>query len=175
MDTGWTFYTPYSSVYGSNTNVVLTITGIFITGFSSILTGLNIIVTIHTMRCPGMHWGRLPLFCWSLYATSIILLLATPVLAMTLTMLVRLERVFGVPIFDPARGGDPMLFQHLFWFYSHPAVYIMMLPGFGVTQRADQLLQPQAHLRLLVRGRFERGDRVLRLPGVGPPHVRQRA
>ena len=130
VDTGWTFYTPYSSVY-SNTNVVLTIVGIFITGFSSILTGLNLIVTIHTMRCPGMTWRRLPLFCWSHYATSIILLLATPVLAMTLILLLA-ERVFGLPIFDPARGGDPILFQHLFWFYSHPAVYIMILPAFGV-------------------------------------------
>ena len=130
VDTGWTFYTPYSSVY-SNSNVVLTILGVFVTGFSSILTGLNFIVTMHTMRCPGMRWSRLPLFCWSLYATSVILLLATPVLAMVM-LLVLIERVFGVPIFDPARGGDPILFQHLFWFYSHPAVYIMILPGFGV-------------------------------------------
>jgi cytochrome c oxidase subunit 1 len=130
VDTGWTFYTPYSSVY-SNTNVVLTILGIFITGFSSIFTGLNFIVTIHTMRAPGMYWRRLPLFIWSLYATSCILVLATPVLAMTLVLL-GIERIFHVPIFDPNRGGDPLLFQHLFWFYSHPAVYIMILPGFAV-------------------------------------------
>jgi cytochrome c oxidase subunit 1 len=130
VDTGWTFYTPYSTMF-SNSNVVLTIVGIFITGFSSIFTGLNFIVTLHTMRAPGLHWSRLPLFCWSLYATSCILVLATPVLAMTLA-LVAIERIGGVPIFDPSHGGDPLLFQHLFWFYSHPAVYIMILPGFGV-------------------------------------------
>ena len=130
VDTGWTFYTPYSSIY-SNTHVALTVCGIFINGFSSILTGLNFIVTIHTMRAPGMTWFRLPLFVWSHYATSIIFLLATPVLAITLT-LVALERVFGLGIFNPELGGDPVLFQHLFWFYSHPAVYIMILPGMGV-------------------------------------------
>jgi cytochrome c oxidase subunit 1 len=130
VDTGWTFYTPYSSSF-SNTNVILTIIGIFIAGFSSILTGLNIIVTIHQMRAPGMYWTRLPLFCWSMYATSCIMILGTPVIAMTLTMVV-IERLFHVGIFDPAFGGDPLLFQHLFWFYSHPAVYIMILPGMGV-------------------------------------------
>ena len=130
VDTGWTFYTPYSSSF-SNTNVVLTVVGIFIAGFSSILTGLNFIVTLHSMRAPGMYWRRLPLFCWSHYATSIILVLATPVLAMTLIM-VAVERIFRVGIFDPALGGDPLLFQHLFWFYSHPAVYIMILPGMAV-------------------------------------------
>jgi len=129
-DTGWTFYTPYSSSF-SNTHVVLAITGVFIAGFSSILTGLNFIVTIHKMRCPGMTWFRLPLFIWSMYATSIIFVLATPVLAITLA-LVCLERILGVGIFDPNLGGDPILFQHLFWFYSHPAVYIMILPGLGV-------------------------------------------
>ncbi len=130
MDTGWTFYTPYSSIY-SNTHVALTVVGIFVTGFSSILTGLNFIVTIHKMRAPGMTWFRLPLFVWSHYATSIIFVLATPVLAITL-VLVALERIFQLGIFDPARGGDPVLFQHLFWFYSHPAVYIMILPAMGV-------------------------------------------
>jgi cytochrome c oxidase subunit I len=130
VDTGWTFYTPYSSTF-SNTHVILAITGVFIVGFSSIFTGLNFIVTIHKMRCPGMTWFRLPLFIWSMYATSIIFVLATPVLAITLT-LVALERILGVGIFDPALGGDPILFQHLFWFYSHPAVYIMILPGMGV-------------------------------------------
>lgn len=130
VDTGWTFYTPYSSTF-SNGWVVLTIVGIFIVGFSSIMTGLNFIVTVHTMRAPGMTWFRLPLFVWSNYATSIIMLLATPVLAIALLM-VALERVWGVGIFDPALGGDPLLFQHLFWFYSHPAVYIMILPGMGV-------------------------------------------
>ncbi|HWR54843.1 MAG TPA: cytochrome c oxidase subunit I [Bryobacteraceae bacterium] len=130
VDTGWTFYTPFSSMY-SNTHVVATAVGVFITGFSSILTGLNFIVTIHTMRAPGMTWGRLPLFIWSHYATSIIFVLGTPVLAITL-LLVAVERVLRVGIFDPALGGDPILFQHLFWFYSHPAVYIMILPGMGV-------------------------------------------
>ena len=130
IDTGWTFYTPFSTMY-SNSHVVLAVTGVFIAGFSSILTGLNFIVTIHRLRAPGLTWYRLPLFLWSLYATSVILVLATPVLAMTL-LLVALERLFGIGIFDPARGGDPLLFQHLFWFYSHPAVYIMILPGMGV-------------------------------------------
>jgi cytochrome c oxidase subunit I len=130
VDTGWTFYTPYSSTY-SNSYVVLTIIGIFVVGFSSILTALNFIVTIHTMRAPGLTWFRLPLFIWSLYATSMVIILGTPVVAITLS-LVALERLFGVGIFDPALGGDPILFQHLFWFYSHPAVYIMVLPAMGV-------------------------------------------
>jgi cytochrome c oxidase subunit 1 len=130
VDTGWTFYTPYSSTY-SNTYVALTLVGAFITGFSSILTGLNFIVTIHKMRAPGMTWMQLPLFIWAIYATSLIILLGTPVLAISL-VLVFLERVFGLGIFDPALGGDPVLFQHLFWFYSHPAVYIMVLPAMGV-------------------------------------------
>jgi len=120
VDTGWTFYTPYSTVY-SNGHVMLMATGVFITGFSSILTGLNFIVTIHKLRAPGLRWFRLPLFVWSLYATSLILVLATPVLAITLLLIV-LERGFGVGVFDPKLGGDPLLFQHLFWFYSHPAV-----------------------------------------------------
>ncbi len=130
VDTGWTFYTPFSSTY-SNTHVVVMAAGIFIAGFSSILTGLNFIITIHKMRAPGLTWFRLPLFIWSLYATSLILILATPVLAITL-FLMAIERIWGVGIFDPALGGDPVLFQHLFWFYSHPAVYIMILPGMGV-------------------------------------------
>ncbi len=130
VDTGWTFYTPYSTTY-ANTYVILTATGVFITGFSSILTGLNFIVSIHTMRAPGLTWGRLPLFIWAQYATSLINVLGTPVLAITI-VLVALERLFRLAIFDPALGGDPVLFQHLFWFYSHPAVYIMILPGMGV-------------------------------------------
>lgn len=130
VDTGWTFYAPYSTVY-SNGYVVAMVTGIFLAGFSSILTGLNFIVTIHKMRAPGMTWSRLPLFIWSLYATSLIMVLATPELGITLLMIV-VERVWHVGIFDPALGGDPILFQHMFWFYSHPAVYIMILPGFGV-------------------------------------------
>ena len=130
VDTGWTFYTPYSTA-SSQTPVVPLALGIFITGFSSILTGLNFIVTIHRMRAPGLTWFRLPLFIWSTYATSLILVLGTPVLAITL-LLVAIERLFQIGIFDPALGGDPLLFQHLFWFYSHPAVYIMILPGMGV-------------------------------------------
>lgn len=130
LDTGWTFYTPYSTMY-SNGYVVLAIAGIFIVGFSSISTGLNFITTVHTMRAPGLTWMKLPLFVWTLYATSLILVLATPVLAVTL-ILIAVEKTLHVGIFDPALGGDPLLFQHLFWFYSHPAVYIMILPGMGV-------------------------------------------
>jgi len=129
-DTGWTFYTPYSSTY-SHSHVVTMAAGVFIAGFGSILTGLNFIITIHKMRAPGLTWFRLPLFVWSLYSTSVILVLATPVLAMTLALM-SLERIWGLGVFDPKLGGDPVLFQHLFWFYSHPAVYIMILPGMGV-------------------------------------------
>lgn len=130
VDTGWTFYTPFSSTY-SHSVVVPVALGVFITGFSSILTGLNFIVTIHKMRAPGMTWFRLPLFIWSMYATSIIFVLGTPVLAITMFLLA-LERILHIGIFNPAIGGDPLLFQHLFWFYSHPAVYVMILPGMGV-------------------------------------------
>jgi len=130
VDTGWTFYTPYSSLF-SNTHVVEAGLAIFIAGFSSILTGLNFVVTIHRMRAPGMTWSRLPLFVWAHYATSIIMLLGTPVIAITLVLVV-LERTLNLGIFDPSRGGDPVLFQHLFWFYSHPAVYIMILPSMGI-------------------------------------------
>jgi cytochrome c oxidase subunit 1 len=130
VDTGWTFYTPYSTA-SSATNVMPTAIGIFITGFSSILTGLNFIATIHTMRAPGMTWFRMPLFVWAHYATSLIMILGTPVIAITVA-LVGLERGLHIGIFDPALGGDPILFQHLFWFYSHPAVYIMILPAMGV-------------------------------------------
>ncbi|HSQ55052.1 MAG TPA: cbb3-type cytochrome c oxidase subunit I [Gemmata sp.] len=130
IDTGWTLYPPYSS-RSSQSNVVPGVIGVFIAGFSSIMTGLNIMVTVHKMRCPGMTWGRLPLFVWALYGTSLIQLLGTPVIAITV-LLLGVERVAGIGIFDPSIGGDPVLFQHLFWFYSHPAVYIMILPGMGV-------------------------------------------
>ncbi|HEX5221530.1 MAG TPA: cytochrome c oxidase subunit I [Verrucomicrobiae bacterium] len=130
VDTGWTFYTPYSTAY-SNTHVISMAAGIFVAGFSSILTGLNFIITIQKMRAPGLTWFRMPLFLWSMYATSLILVLATPVLAITLGLMA-LERILGIGIFNPKLGGDPVLFQHLFWFYSHPAVYIMILPGMGV-------------------------------------------
>ena len=130
VDTGWTFTTPLSTHY-LNTHVITAGLAIFVAGFSSIFTGLNFIVTIHRMRAPGMTWFRLPLFVWSHYAASILMVLGTPVLAITLVLVV-LERAIGIGVFDPAKGGDPLLFQHLFWFYSHPAVYIMILPGMGV-------------------------------------------
>lgn len=130
VDTGWTFYAPFSTVY-SNSMVMPMAIGVFVSGYSSILTGLNFIVTVHTMRAPGMTWNRLPLFVWSHYATSLIQVLGTPVLAIAL-VLIAAERFLKVGIFDPKLGGDPILFQHLFWFYSHPAVYIMILPGMGV-------------------------------------------
>jgi cytochrome c oxidase subunit I len=130
VDTGWTFYTPYSS-QSSHYNVALAMVGVVISGFSSLLTGLNFIVTVHWLRAPGMTWFRLPIFVWTMYATSFIFLLAVPVLAMAL-ILVIIERTLQIGIYDPALGGDPLLFQHLFWFYSHPAVYIMILPGMGV-------------------------------------------
>jgi len=128
-DTGWTFYVPYS--VRTTTNVLPALMAAFILGFSSILTGLNFITTIHRMRAPGMDWFKMPLFTWSLYATGWIQILATPIIGITL-LLVAVERWFGVGIFDPALGGDPVLYQHLFWIYSHPAVYIMVLPGLGV-------------------------------------------
>jgi len=131
VDTGWTFYTPYSSLY-SNSAVSLAIIAGFLSGLSSIFTGLNFIVTIHKMRAPGLTWFRLPLFVWGHYATSIIVMLGTPVVAITLCLLL-VERIFKAGIFSPELGGDPVLFQHLFWFYSHPAVYIMILPGMSVT------------------------------------------
>ncbi|HEY0460957.1 MAG TPA: cbb3-type cytochrome c oxidase subunit I [Pyrinomonadaceae bacterium] len=130
VDTGWTFYAPYSTTF-SNGYVMAVGLGVFINGFSSILTGLNFIVTVHTMRAPGMTWFRLPLFVWANYATALVMILGTPVVAITI-LLLALERVGHVGIFDPSIGGDPILFQHLFWFYSHPAVYIMILPSMGV-------------------------------------------
>jgi cytochrome c oxidase subunit I len=129
LDTGWTFYTPYST--STDTMVIPAVTGVFILGFSSIFTGLNFLVTIHTMRPPGMTWFKMPLFLWGLYGTALIQVLATPVLGITLALLA-VERAFGLGIFDPKLGGDPVLFQHFFWFYSHPAVYIMILPGMGI-------------------------------------------
>src|SRR3984885_9611139 len=130
VDTGWTFYTPYS-VQTSGSVISMTF-GVFVLGFSSILTGLNFLVTVHTMRAPGITWTRMPLFTWGMYATSLIQVLATPVLAITLLLLI-CERFFGLGIFDPKLGGDPVLFQHFFWFYSHPAVYIMIVPGMAIT------------------------------------------
>ncbi|MCB0363720.1 MAG: cbb3-type cytochrome c oxidase subunit I, partial [Bdellovibrionales bacterium] len=129
VDTGWTFYTPYS--IDTNNGTTWVVLGAFVVGFSSILTGLNFIVTVHKLRCKGMTFFRMPLFVWALYSTAILQVLATPVLGITLLLLAA-ERIIGVGIFDPALGGDPVLFQHFFWFYSHPAVYIMILPAMGV-------------------------------------------
>ena len=129
MDTGWTFYTPYSA---KSAAAVTTLSfGLFLIGMSSILTGLNFIVTIHKLRAPGMTWHRLPLFIWGMYATSIIQVVATPVVGVTFLLLAA-ERIFGVGFFDPSKGGDPVLFQHFFWFYSHPVVYVMILPAMGI-------------------------------------------
>ncbi len=147
LDTGWTFYTPYSTVY-SNTAVVTAGIGVFINGFSSILTGLNFIVTVHKMRAPGLTWFRLPLFVWAHYATSLIMVLGTPVIAVTILM-VAVERVLHLGLFDPRLGGDPVLFQHLFWFYSHPAVYIMILPAMGVI---SELVTAMARKRIFGYG-----------------------
>jgi cytochrome c oxidase subunit 1 len=143
LDTGWTFYIPYSSTV-SQTSVIAVTFGAFILGFSSILTGLNFIVTIHKLRAPGMTFFRLPLMLWAAYATSLIQILATPVLAITLLLLI-FERAFGIGIFDPKLGGDPVLYQHFFWFYSHPAVYIMILPGMGI---ASELIAVHSHRRI---------------------------
>ena len=169
VDTGWTFTTPLSTHY-LNTNVIAAAMGIFIAGFSSILTGVNFIVTIHKMRAPGMTWFRLPLFIWSYYATSIIFVLATPVIAISMVLIV-LERVAGIGVFDPTKGGDPLLFQHLFWFYSHPAVYVMILPGMGVISEDDLLLLQKEGLWLHRRGVLICRDCCLCLFRLGAPHV----
>ena len=172
VDTGWTFYTPYSTMF-SNSHVLAAAVGVFVVGFASIATGVNFIATTHMLRAPGMTWFRLPLFVWAIYATSIIMVLATPVLAISL-LLVIAERWLGLPIFDPANGGDPILFQHLFWFYSHPAVYIMVLPAMGVV---SEIIPCFARRRIfgydfMVYAMIAiAGHRFLR---VGPPHVRVR-
>ncbi|HIA26989.1 MAG TPA: cytochrome c oxidase subunit I [Planctomycetes bacterium] len=142
IDTGWTFYTPYS--VKSPSSVIPVLTGVFILGFSSIFTGMNFLVTIHKLRPPGMTWYKMPLFLWATYSTAVIQVLATPVLAITLLLLI-MERTLGVGIFDPAHGGDPVLFQHFFWFYSHPAVYIMIVPPMGVV---SELIAVHSHKRI---------------------------
>ena len=172
VDTGWTFYTPFSTIY-STTYVVAAAIGIFISGFSSIMTGLNFIATIHRMRAPGLTWFRLPIFVWSHYATSMILVLATPVLAITLLM-VAVERIFQVGIFDPALGGDPVLFQHMFWFYSHPAVYIMVLPAMAVVSEIIAGVLAQAAVRIQGRRVLQHRHCGSRVPGLGTSHVRRR-
>src|SRR5665648_586414 len=128
-DTGWTFYAPYSLT--TDTNVIYTLVAAFILGMASILTGLNFLVTIHRLRAPGMTFFKMPLFVWGIYATAWIQLLATPVVGLSLVLAI-LEKYFGIGIFDPSKGGDPVLYEHLFWIYSHPAVYLMILPAFGV-------------------------------------------
>ena len=172
VDTGWTFYTPYSTVY-SNSYVIATALGAFIVGFSSIMTGLNFVVTIHTMRAPGQTWFRLPLFIWSHYATSVIILLGTPVLAITIVLLA-LERLLGLGIFNPALGGDPILFQHLFWFYSHPAVYIMILPAMGVISELITTFSRKRIFSYSIRRFLQHRHRCAGLFRLGPPYVRQR-
>ncbi len=142
VDTGWTFYSPYSTQSGGE--VISMTFGVFVLGFSSIFTGLNFIVTVHKMRAPGMTWYNLPLFVWGTYATAVIQVLATPVLGITLLLLI-LERAVGIGIFDPAMGGDPVLFQHFFWFYSHPAVYIMILPGMAIV---SDLIAVHSHKKI---------------------------
>lgn len=132
VDTGWTFYAPYSTT--TDSSVSMMVFAAFVLGFSSIVTGLNFLVTIHQLRAPGMTWMRLPVFIWASYATAVIQTVATPVVGMTLLLIIA-ERVFGAGIFDPTKGGDPVLMEHLFWFYSHPVVYIMVLPAFGVVGR----------------------------------------
>ncbi|MBL8761964.1 MAG: cbb3-type cytochrome c oxidase subunit I [Phycisphaerae bacterium] len=146
VDTGWTFYTPYSTStdWDVYTRVVLMIGAAFVLGFSSILTGLNFVVTVHKLRAPGMGWFDMPLFVWAIYSTAIIQVLATPVIGITLLLLI-FERLFHVGIFDPAIGGDPVLFQHFFWFYSHPVVYVMILPAFGII---SELITVHAHKKI---------------------------
>ena len=142
VDTGWTFYVPYSTrADGAMGGTIMVATAVFILGFSSIFTGLNFIVTIHRLRPPGMTWFRMPLFLWAIYSTGILQIMATPVIGITVALLV-VERAFGIGIFDPALGGDPVLFQHFFWFYSHPAVYVMILPPMGIV---SELVSVHSH------------------------------
>jgi cytochrome c oxidase subunit 1 len=145
VDTGWTFYTPYSTTTDpDHWKVVLMIAGAFTLGFSSILTGLNFVVTTHKLRAPGMGWFDMPLFVWGIYGAAIIQVLATPVIGITLLLLI-FERLFNVGIFDPQLGGDPVLFQHFFWFYSHPVVYVMILPGMAII---NETIAVHSHKRI---------------------------
>ena len=172
VDTGWTFYTPYSTMF-SNSYVVLTLVGVFVTGFSSILTGLNFIVTVHTLRAPGMGWFRLPLFVVGDLRDQPDPGAGDAGAGDHDCCCVVAERLFQVGIFDPALGGDPLLFQHLFWFYSHPAVYIMVLPAMGVVSEIIPCFARKPDLRLPLHGLRDPGHRRRRLPGLGPPHVRR--
>lgn len=144
-DTGWTFYVPFSEF--TTTNVSVAVIGVFILGFSSILTGLNFITTVHRLKMPEMKWTKMPLFVWALYATAWIQVLATPILGITV-LLIFVERMFGIGLFDPAKGGDPILYQHLFWIYSHPAVYIMVVPAMGCGDRNYPNIREKTHFWL---------------------------
>ena len=171
-DTGWTFYTPLSTVY-ANGYVFAAAMAVFINGFSSIMTSLNFVVTIHRLRAPGMTWMRLPLFVWGIYAVSVVMLTATPVLAMD-TFLLALERFIGVGLFDPHLGGDPLLWQHMFWFYSHPAVYIMILPAMGVVSELIPCFARRpifGYAGMTLRADVDRDPQLLRL---GASHVHRR-
>ena len=172
VDTGWTFYTPFSTAF-TNTKIVEAGLAIFVAGFSSILTGLNFVVTIHRMRAPGMTWSRLPLFIWAHYATSIIQILGTPVLAITHRS-GRRGAHLSLGIFDPKLGGDPLLFQHLFWFYSHPAVYIMILPSMGVMSEVIACFSRKRIFGYKLRRVLVHRHCRLRIPGLGASHVRGR-
>ena len=173
VDTGWTFYTPYSlSEHSAGDAVLMSLAGAFLLGFSSIFTGLNFIVTVHKFRAKGMGWFKMPLNLWGLYATAIIQVLATPVLGITL-LLLSVERFMEIGIFDPTLGGDPVLFQHFFWFYSHPAVYIMIIPAMGVISELITTFCPQAYLRLPLYRVFELVSGLAQLPGLGPPPLCQ--
>ena len=173
VDTGWTFYTPYSSVYSSS-QVSLTLIGVFIAGFSSIATGVNFIVTIHKMRAPGLTWFRMPLFLWAMYATSVVIVLGTPVVAITLALVV-VERVAHIGFFNPALGGDPILFQHMFWFYSHPAVYIMILPSFGIVSEIIACFSRKRIFGYSFVAFSSMAIGAVRLLRVGTPYVHHRA
>lgn len=171
MDTGWTFYVPYS--IRTTSNISLSVFAAFVLGFSSILTAVNFITTAHRMRAPGMTFFRMPLFVWALYSTAWIQLLATPILGITLLLIIA-ERMLGVGIFDPNLGGDPILYQHMFWIYSHPAVYIMAIPAFGVVSEIIPTFSKKKYFRLYTGCNFQPGDCFCRLPRLGSSHVFKR-
>ena len=172
VDTGWTFYTPYSHHHRRHASALMTM-AVFILGFSSIFTGINFIATVHKLRAPGMGWFDMPLFVWGIYSTAIIQVLATPVLGITLVLLL-LERVFNIGIFDPKIGGDPVLFQHFFWFYSHPAVYIMILPGMAIISELIPTFSRKTMFGYRAMAYSSVSLALLELHRVGPSHVRRR-
>ena len=160
--------------HDDRTNVSLMTMAVFVLGFSSIFTGINFVATVHKLRCPGMGWFDMPLFVWGIYPTAIIQVLATPVLGITLVLLM-LERIFKIGIFDPTIGGDPVLFQHFFWFYSHPAVYIMILPGMAIISELIPMFSRKTMFGYRAIAYSSVVARAARFPGVGPSHVRRRA